>query len=340
MGKITLLPAERQVVVVTGATSGIGLASVRLLASAGVKVMLVARNEGALRDIVAEVRAGGGTADYAVADVGDRRAVEAVAERTIQLFGGFDAWVNNAGVAIYARLADTPDEEHERLFRTNYFGVVNGSLVALSHLRGKGGAIINMGTIGSEVPSAILSAYTASKHAMRAFTEALRQELIADDVPVSVTLLLPAGVATPLAEHAAVHAEGEALIPEPAYDPDVVARAVLDAVSHPRGNVHVGGRGLATVLASNHLPGLRDRLGSTTKRALIDPVGPEERTGNLFEPQDPGRVRSRRQSGKGSSSYTAARRHPATSLATGLAVMAVGAGVAALFARLVRPADT
>ena len=109
---------------------------------------------------------------------------------------------------------------------------------------------------------------------------------------------------------------------------------------HPAPDAYFGRRGLATVLASNHLPGLRDRLGSTTKRALIDPVGPEERTGNLFEPQDPGRVRSRRQSGEGSSSYTAARRHPATSLATGLAVMAVGTGVAALLARLVRPADT
>ncbi|WP_239807243.1 SDR family oxidoreductase [Croceicoccus hydrothermalis] len=320
ISRIKLRPVADQTVVITGATSGIGLASARMLASAGTRVMLIARNEQALQTIVSRIAEQGGIADYAVAEMGDRKAVEAAAARTIECFGGFDAWVNNAGVAIYARLSETPEDEHERLFRTNYFGVVHGSLIALSHLRDKGGTIINMGTIGSEVPSAILGAYTASKHAMRAFTQALRQELIAQDVPVAITLLLPAGVATPLAEHAAVHADGDPQIPVPAYDPEVVARAVVDAVAHPRGDMHVGGRGLATVLAGQHAPGLRDRLGDTTQHTLIDPAARQDHAGNLFMPMDAGRERSHTQTGRRRSTLTTARRSP-TAIAAGGAFM-------------------
>ncbi|RYH01593.1 SDR family NAD(P)-dependent oxidoreductase [Salipiger sp. IMCC34102] len=315
------VPIDRQVVVLTGATSGIGLAAARLLASKGAALMLVARNEAALGQVAADIRAAGGAADHAAADVGDRAAMEAVARQAVQRFGRIDTWVNNAGVAIYARLADTPDDEHERLFRTNYFGVRNGSLVALSHMRERGGTIINMGTIGSEVPSAILGAYTASKHAMRAFTEALRQELIMDGVPVTVALLLPGGVATPLAEHAAVHAEGDALIPRPTYDPQVVAEAILDAACHSRGNVHVGGQGLFTVAATRLLPGLNDRIGKTTARTLLDQGKWVDRPGDLFHPGEGGRQRSLSQSGRIGSLHAAARCHP---IPLGLALGAIG----------------
>jgi short-subunit dehydrogenase len=306
-----LLPIDKQVIVVTGASSGIGLATATLLASKGARVMLVARDGEALAKVVDEIVKAGGKADYIVADVGDRAQLEQAATKAVTRFGAIDTWVNNAGVAIYAKLADTPDEEHERLFRTNYFGVVNGSVVALKHMRQRGGAIVNMGTIGAQVPSPILSAYTASKFAMRAFSEALRQELKAEGTPVSVTLLLPAGVATPLAEHAAVHVDGEPRIPSPTYDPDVVARAVLDAATHPRGTVHVGGQGIATTLAATHIPGLQDNLGKTTEAVLVAKDISPNRTNNLFGPFDNGRIRSRIQSGRRHSSYNAVLRVPA-----------------------------
>jgi NADP-dependent 3-hydroxy acid dehydrogenase YdfG len=131
--KITLKPLVEQVILLTGASSGIGLVTAKLAASRGAKVMLVARSEDALADAVREIEAAGGQAAYAVADVGDAGQVRAAAAAAVARFGRIDTWVNNAGVAIYAKLAETPLDEHERMFRTNYFGVVNGATAALSH---------------------------------------------------------------------------------------------------------------------------------------------------------------------------------------------------------------
>ncbi len=132
---------DRQVVVVTGASSGIGLVTARMAAANGAKVLLVARSGDALKSIVADIKAQGGCATYAIADVGDADAVEATAAHAVERFGRIDSWINVAGAAIYAGLADTPADEHERLFRRNYFGVVNGCLAALPRLA-KGGAPI------------------------------------------------------------------------------------------------------------------------------------------------------------------------------------------------------
>src|SRR5690606_10484004 len=109
-------------------------------------------------------------------------------------------WVNDAGVSIYARLEDTPDEDHQRMFQTNYWGVVFGSLEALKHLKRNGGALINIGSVTSDVPTPLLSAYTASKHAVKGFTDSLRLELLHEDAPVSVTLIKPSGIHTPFSE--------------------------------------------------------------------------------------------------------------------------------------------
>ena len=329
--KLRLKPLDQQVVVITGASSGIGLVAARMAAERGAKVLLVARDGAALADVVEGIVSEGGDADYAVADVGDMAAVEAAGDKAVARWGRIDSWVNNAGGAIYGKLVDTPLDEHERLFRTNYFGVVHGALVAVRHLRDAGGALITVGSIASQLPSPILSAYSASKHAAKGFIDALRMELIGDALPISVTLVMPSGIDTPIARHAATHTDGEALIPPPVYDPALVAEAILDAAQHPRREITVGGVGRLQVLLGTHFPALLDLLAGPLTNRIKDPTRPPTPQSSLFAPFDEGHERSGVQPGRTFSVYTAAERHRGT-IVGGLAVAGV-AGIAALLLR-------
>lgn len=322
VSKVKLKPIAEQVVVITGATSGIGLVTARLAAGRGASVMLLARDEDTLREVVAGIQANGGTAAYAVADVGDEDQVRAAAEQAIATFGRIDGWVNDAGVAVYSRLIDTPTDEHERLFRTNYWGVVNGSLAAVRHLREHGGAVVNLGSIGSDIASPVLSAYAASKAAVKAFTHKLQEELQVDGLPVAVTLLRPSGVGTPLAEHAAVHLEGDARLPHPFYDPSVVAEAILNALQHERGDVIVGGTGHLLIFLSHVFPGLHRLLARSIWGNLEDRAKEPHRENGLYEPIGGARERTDEPPAFRSSLVTAAGRYPwlaATVLAAGAA---------------------
>jgi short-subunit dehydrogenase len=328
--KITLKPLAEQVIVITGASSGIGLVTARSAAAQGAKVVLVARNEASLREAVEGITASGGDAIFAVADVGDVKAVRAAAAAARTRYGRIDTWVNNAGTAIYGKLIDTPLDEHERLFRTNYFGAVHGALTAVPYLRERGGAIITVGSIASDIASPILSAYSASKHAVKGFVDALRMELTADALPIAVTLIKPSGIDTPIAQHAANHVEGEALIPPMVYDPALVAEAILDAAQHVRRDVTVGGVGRLQVMVGTHFPGLLDRLAGVLTPALSDKTREKTRSTTIFEPEQPGRERSGVQPGRQTSLYTAAQRHPG---AVGIAALASVGGIALLLAR-------
>ncbi|MDB5852447.1 MAG: Short-chain dehydrogenase/reductase [Herminiimonas sp.] len=170
----SLKPLDQQVIVITGASSGIGLATAESAADQGAKLVLAARSEDTLAEIVAEINAVGGEAIDMVADVGVREQVERIAQAAIQRFGRIDTWINDAGASIYGRLDTVSEADSRRLFDTNFWGVVNGSLVALPHLIVQGGALIN---VGSEVSDAVIplqGMYAASKHAVKGFTDALR----------------------------------------------------------------------------------------------------------------------------------------------------------------------
>ncbi len=328
--KPRLKPLREQVIVITGATSGIGLATACKAAARGAKVVLVARNEDALREVRDGILARGGRAEYVVADMGDKEDVLRVGAETERHFGHFDTWVNNAGIGVYAKLEELSDEDHERLFRTNYWGVVYGSRIALQHLKRHGGALINIGSIASEMPSPLLGAYTATKHAVKGFTDSLRLELLHEGAPVSVTLIQPAGIDTPFGEHAKNYMKEASQVPPPTYAPEVVADAILHAAEHPTRNLVVGGAGRAMIAASRLAPSLADRLFAFSFfRTARQPGRPRRDTpANLHRAGEDGRRHGDQGHLFRHSAYTAMRKHPAATLG----VLAAGVAVASLLA--------
>ena len=315
-----LKPLDRQVIVITGASSGIGLVTARRAAAAGARVMLVSRDADALSAAAAEI---GAAAAWHAADVTDAAAMREAAAAAVRRWGRIDSWVNCAGVALYGKLVDTPEDEHRRLMETNYFGVVHGCLAAVQHLRGRGGALITVASIVSDIPSPVMGAYAASKHAVKAYVEGLRIELAAERLPISVSLVKPSGIDTPVAEHAPNHVGGRALIPPVVYDPELVADAILACAVEPRREVTVGGVGRAQVLFAQHFKGLFETLAPGLVPFLSDPEGRQPRPATLDEPANNGRERSEAQSGRRTSLYTAAALHPRATAVVGLAGMAL-----------------
>ncbi|WP_019515925.1 SDR family oxidoreductase [Sphingomonas sp. Mn802worker] len=324
---LKLKPLDQQVIVITGASSGIGLVTARLAATRAAKLVLAARDETSLREIVADIEQAGGEAYAVAADVGDAEAMARVARHAVARFGRIDTWVNNAGVAIYAKLLDTPVDEHERLFRTNYFGVANGCVAAVPHLREHGGALITVASIAAGMPSPLMGAYAASKHAVKGYIDTLRAELLQDAAPISVTLIQPSGIDTPVAEHASNHVGGKARIPPLVYDPVLVTEAILDAATRPTRGVTVGGAGKMQMLFAQHAPALFDRVAALGSAMFIDPTRNQPRPDDLFAQAHDGVERSRDQTGKGFSVYTSAARHPVAALAIGAALAGTAAGL-------------
>lgn len=262
MTRATLKPLNQQAIVITGATSGIGLATARRAAKAGACVFLIARGEGDLRALCEELQATGARAAWAVADVADHDALSEAADKCRRLFGGFDTWVNNAGVSIFGPIRETTLEDQRRLFETNYWGVVNGSLVAAEHLRGRpgGGAIVNVGSTLSDAPMPVQGVYSASKHAVKGFTNALRMELMREQAPITLSLVKPAAVDSPYNKHAR-NLTGQAVQnPQPVYATHVVADTILYCASHPIREITVGGGGRLIASFYAALPGVAEPL--------------------------------------------------------------------------------
>jgi NAD(P)-dependent dehydrogenase (short-subunit alcohol dehydrogenase family) len=284
-----LKPLHKQVLVVTGATSGNGLAIVERAVRDGAAVVAVARNEAALDVLRVRLTASGARIATCVADVSDLVAVERVAAVAIDAFGGFDTWVNNAGAGTYGTLEQVPVADHRRVFDVNYFGVLHGSLVAARHLRTRGGgAIVNIGSILSDRAIVEQGPYCATKHAVQALTDTLRMELEQEGAGISVTLIKPGAIDTPFPEHARNFMDQPPRLPPPLYTPEVVADAVLFACANPRQTLYAGGGGLMSSLLSRAAPRLADvimeAVGTATQQKPGDPGDPARRD-NLYEPR-------------------------------------------------------
>jgi len=326
---VKLKPLSEQVVVVTGASSGIGLATVEMAARRGARVVLSSRDESDLRAAGERIRAEGGQATWFAADVADAEAMRGLAELALSEFGGIDTWVNNAGVSIVGRIEEVGLRDARRLFETNYWGVVHGSLAALPHLEA-GGALVNVGSILSDTGYPLQGHYTASKHAVKGFTDSLRLEVEKSGRPISITLIQPAAIDTLYPEHAKSYLGVEPKHLPPVYAPEVVAKAILHCAEHPERNVLVGGGAKMFELTEHATPRLGDRLKEAVFFRGQHSDVPDRDTDTLHAPRPgdgrvrgnyPGRVFEH-------SVYTAARLNRNRTL-LGLAVIGAGLVLAA-----------
>jgi short-subunit dehydrogenase len=333
--KVDLKPLDEQVIVITGASSGIGLATARAAAEGGAKVVLTARNEEALADVVHQINEGGGSAVFAAADVADRSQLAHVAEVAIERFGGFDTWVNNAGVGLYGRLDEAEEDDFRRLFETNFWGAVHGSLIAVEYLRQRGGAIINVGSVASDTAIPLLGMYSASKHALRGFTDSLRMELELDEAPISITLIKPTSIDTPFPQHAKKYTEREPQVPPPVYPPEEVTRAILHAATHAERDIYVGSMSRIMSSLGHRAPRTVDWINETImvpREFRDEPVRDPE--GALYEPRRGGSVRGDHPGFvRPLSVYTRASLHPLLSSFTVGAAIGVGAAASAWLLR-------
>ncbi|WP_410824404.1 SDR family NAD(P)-dependent oxidoreductase, partial [Methylobacterium oryzisoli] len=192
---------------------------------------------------------------------------------------------------VYGPLREIAPEDHERLIRTNLWGTVYGSLVAAEHLRERGGALINVGSIGSDLAFPFQGLYAASKHAVKGFTDTLRMELIAEGAPVSVTLVKPASIDTPLPQRARNYMDREPTLPPPIYPPEEVANAILHAAVHPQRDIFVGGGGKLFVMGKEFAPGAYDELAPAIIALQKRAEKPRNPEGALHAPRDAGAVR-------------------------------------------------
>jgi NAD(P)-dependent dehydrogenase (short-subunit alcohol dehydrogenase family) len=290
-----LKPLNQQVVVVMGASSGIGRAAALDFAARGAAVMCSARDEEGLATVVQEIRSKGGKALAVVADVADPEQMTRLADFTAQEMGRIDTWVHVAAVSVYARFEDTTPAEFARVIEVNLLGQVHGAQAALPHLRRAGrGALIAITSIEGRISEPFQSAYAASKHGVMGFLDSLRLELQREGVPISVTAILPAGINTPLFQKALTRLGVEPRPTAPIYAPELVSRAILYAASHPVRELVIGGAGMAFLLGHRLSPALTDAILRTRvgfESQLTDRPKSPDAPNNLFEPSQPREAR-------------------------------------------------
>lgn len=282
---------EGSVVVITGASSGIGRATAHALAARGAIVVLTSRDREALNEVAREC---GGETLVVAADVTRESELEAVARRAVDAYGRIDAWINDAAVYLVGRFDDVPPEAFRRVMETNFFGMIHGTRAAMPYFERQGkGILVNIASIAGVAPQPYATAYVASKFAVRGFSSALRMELAAERVRgIHVCTVLPAAIDTPIFQHAANYSGRATRALDPTYDPDDVAKAIANLLEHPKAEVIVGAAGKVTAKQAGLSLAAHEKL--TNRYYAIDQFQrrPAPNTdGNLYRTSGPKSVR-------------------------------------------------
>ncbi|MEA2621686.1 MAG: hypothetical protein QOH61_596 [Chloroflexota bacterium] len=274
-----------RVVVITGASSGIGRATAHRMADEGARLVLAARDAGSLDAAVDEVRSRGAEAISVTVDVSEEAAVEALARAAVQSFGRIDVWVNNAGVYAFGRADETPSDVIRQVLAVNLEGTVYGSCAALRHFRGRGsGVLINVASGFGKVAAPLISSYVASKFAIVGYSQALRMELV-DDENIHVCCVLPSTIDTPIFQHAANFTGRAPRALPPVHPVGLAADAIVECALRPRAEVYVGGIGRLAAIYRWFAPAAYEASTARQVEAMHfrDGSAPAT-TGNLFAP--------------------------------------------------------
>jgi NADP-dependent 3-hydroxy acid dehydrogenase YdfG len=276
-----------EVVVITGASAGVGRATAHRFARAGYRIGLIARDREALDEVKEEIEQLGGSAVVAAADVSDADAVFAAAELVEQTFGSIDVWINDAMVTVFSPVWDMTPQEFRRVTEVTYLGFVHGTMAALRHMRPRNrGTIIQIGSALAYRGIPLQSAYCAAKHAIRGFTDSLRTELIHDRSSIRIAVMELPAVNTPQFDWARTHMARQPRPVAPVVQPEVIARAVFEAARNPRREYWIGLSTIKVILGNMVLPAFLDRYlakvafeGQETAQPLTS-----QRQDNLMEP--------------------------------------------------------
>ena len=252
---------DGQVVVVTGASSGVGRATARAFGAAGARVALLARNPEALENAAREIRRAGGEAAVFQVDVADAGAVEGVARTVVERWGGIDVWVNNAMVTVLSAAVEMTPHEYRRVTEVTYLGTVHGTLAALRHMRARNrGLILQIGSALAYRSIPLQSAYCGAKAAIRGFTDSLRSELLHDRSAVRLCMLQLPAVNTPQFQVARTRLPNQPMPVPPVFQPEVIARAVLYAARHPTRELWIAGSTWKAILSAKVAGPIGDRV--------------------------------------------------------------------------------
>lgn len=276
-----------RVVVITGASAGVGRASARAFARAGARVALIARDPEGLESARAEIASFGGQAIAFAADVADADAIFAAARDCEAQLGPIDFWVNNAMATVFSPITDLSPDEVRRVTEVTYLGCVHGTMAALRHMGPRNrGVIVQVGSALAYRGIPLQAAYCAAKHAMRGFTDSLRTELRHANSGIQVTMVHLPAINTPQFDWARTHRKMLPRPVAPVYKPTVAANAVLRAARDPRREYWLGGMTPLMILANMLFPGLLDRhLANSAVEGQERPQKvPAGRPDNLFKP--------------------------------------------------------